>query len=62
MRPLLRGSNRSSSSSIPPGTARPDYAFETAQRNSLGVDDALILVALDDRTDFIWVSDGLDIT
>ena len=37
-----------------------DYAFETASANSLGVDDALILVALDDRTDYIWLSDGLD--
>jgi uncharacterized membrane protein YgcG len=37
-----------------------EYAFETATANSLGVDDALILVALDDRTDFIWLSDGLD--
>jgi uncharacterized membrane protein YgcG len=39
-----------------------EYAFATAARNSLGVDDALILVALDDRTDFIWVSDSLDLT
>jgi len=39
-----------------------EYAFETAERNSLGVDDALVLVALDDRTDFIWVSDGLEIS
>lgn len=37
-----------------------DYAFETAARNSLGVDDGLLLVALDDRTDFIWLADGLD--
>ena len=37
-----------------------DYAFETARTNSLGIDDALILVALDDRTDYIWLSDGLD--
>lgn len=37
-----------------------EYAFETAARNSLGVDDALILVALDDRTDYIWLSDGLE--
>ncbi len=37
-----------------------EYAFETASANSLGVDDALVVVALDDRTDYIWVSDGLD--
>ena len=37
-----------------------EYAFETAAANSLGVDDALILVALDDRTDYIWLSDGLE--
>lgn len=37
-----------------------DYAFATADLNSLGVNDALILVAIEDRTDFIWLSDGLD--
>jgi uncharacterized membrane protein YgcG len=37
-----------------------EYAFETAAQNSLGGDDALVLVALDDRTDYIWLSDGLD--
>ena len=37
-----------------------DYAFETAAQNSLGGDDALVVVALDDRTDYIWLSDGLD--
>ena len=37
-----------------------DYAAETARQNSLGGDDALLLVAIDDRTDQIWVSDGLD--
>jgi hypothetical protein len=37
-----------------------DYAAQTAARNSLGVDDVLLLVAVDDRTDYIWVSDGLD--
>jgi uncharacterized membrane protein YgcG len=36
-----------------------EYAAQTAQRNSLGADDALVLVAMDDRTDFLWVSDGL---
>jgi uncharacterized membrane protein YgcG len=39
-----------------------DYAEQTAATNSLGVDDALLAVAMDDRTDYIWVSDGLDIT
>jgi uncharacterized membrane protein YgcG len=39
-----------------------DFAAETARQNSLGVDDALILVALDDRTDYLWVADGLSIT
>ena len=37
-----------------------DYAEETAATNSLGVDDALLVVAMDDRTDYIWVSDSLD--
>jgi uncharacterized membrane protein YgcG len=37
-----------------------DYAERTAALNSLGVDDALVAVAMDDRTDYIWVSDGLD--
>lgn len=37
-----------------------DYVAETARENSLGGDDALILVALDDRTDQVWVADGLD--
>src|SRR6188768_3775396 len=37
-----------------------DYAQQTAATNSLGVDDALVVVAVDDRTDYIWVSDGLD--
>jgi uncharacterized membrane protein YgcG len=36
-----------------------EYAFETAAANSLGVDDALLLVAVEDRTDYIWLSDGL---
>ena len=38
----------------------PDFAAETASTNSLGADDALLLVAIDDRTDAIWVADGLD--
>ena len=42
------------------GVATADYAAETAATNSLGVDDALVLVAVEDRTDYIWVSDGLD--
>lgn len=37
-----------------------DYAFATADLNSLGINDALILVAIEDRTDFIWLADGLD--
>jgi uncharacterized membrane protein YgcG len=37
-----------------------DYAAETASTNSLGVDDALVLVAIEDRTDFLWISDSLD--
>ena len=42
------------------GVSTADYAAETAKTNSLGVDDALLLVAVEDRTDHIWVSDGLD--
>jgi hypothetical protein len=38
----------------------PDFASQTAEANSLGADDALLLVAIDDRTDAIWVADGLD--
>ena len=37
-----------------------EYVDETADRNSLGGDDALILVALEDRTDQVWVADDLD--
>lgn len=37
-----------------------DYVAQTARANSLGGDDALILVAIDDRTDQVWVSEGLD--
>ena len=40
--------------------AMADYAQQTAATNSLGVDDALLVVAMDDRTDYIWVSDSLD--
>jgi uncharacterized membrane protein YgcG len=39
-----------------------EYVDEAARVNSLGADDALLLVAIEDRTDAIWVSDSLDIT
>lgn len=39
-----------------------EFVDETARINSLGGDDVLLLVAVDDRTDAIWVSDSLDIT
>lgn len=39
-----------------------DFVDQTASQNSLGADDALVLVALDDRTDAIWVSNALPIT
>jgi uncharacterized membrane protein YgcG len=39
-----------------------DFAEETARRNSFGVNDALVVVALADRSDAIWVSDSLPIT
>ncbi|MEO8272890.1 MAG: TPM domain-containing protein [Chloroflexota bacterium] len=39
-----------------------EFADETARINSLGSDDALLVVAIDDHTDAIWVSDPLDIT
>ena len=42
------------------GQPAPEYASETARINSLGADDALVLVALEDRTDAIWVAEGLD--
>ena len=42
------------------GQPAPEYATETARINSLGADDALVLVALGDRTDSIWVAEGLD--
>ncbi len=37
-----------------------DYVDETARVNSLGGNDAIVLVAMDDRTDAIWVADGLE--
>lgn len=39
-----------------------EFVDETARINSLGADDALLLVALEDRTDAIWVSESLPIT
>ena len=39
-----------------------EFVDETARINSLGANDALLLVAIDDRTDAIWVSDSLPIT
>jgi uncharacterized membrane protein YgcG len=42
------------------GTSPAAYADEVAANSALGVNDALILVAVDDRSDQIWVSDGLD--
>lgn len=42
------------------GVPVTDFASGIAAGNSLGVDDALLLVALEDRTDAIWVADGLD--
>lgn len=42
------------------GLTAEEYAADTASENSLGGDDALILVALEDRTDQVWVADGLD--
>jgi uncharacterized membrane protein YgcG len=35
-----------------------EFASGTAAANSLGANDVLLLVALDDRTDQIWVPDG----
>ena len=39
-----------------------DFADETARLSSLGGDDALLMVALEDRSDAIWVSDALAIS
>jgi uncharacterized membrane protein YgcG len=44
------------------GVPSTDFADETARINSLGADDALLVVALDDRIDAIWVSDSLEIS
>lgn len=42
------------------GSTVTDYATEVARSNSLGANDALLVVAVGDRTDAIWLSDGLD--
>jgi uncharacterized membrane protein YgcG len=39
-----------------------EFADQTAARNSLGADDALLMVAVDDRTDAIWIADSLKST
>jgi uncharacterized membrane protein YgcG len=39
-----------------------DYVDEAAVQNSLGGNDALVMVAIDDRTDAIWVADALGIS
>ncbi|HET9853201.1 MAG TPA: TPM domain-containing protein [Candidatus Limnocylindrales bacterium] len=39
-----------------------DFADETARLSSLGGDDALLVVALEDRSDAIWVSNALPIS
>lgn len=36
-----------------------EFADETARANSLGANDVLLMVAMGDRTDAIWVSDAL---
>ncbi len=36
-----------------------DFAQQTFEQNSLGTNDALLLVALEDRRDALWVGDGL---
>ena len=38
----------------------PEFARSTAERNSLGGNDALLLVAIDDRSDALWVGPSLD--
>jgi uncharacterized membrane protein YgcG len=37
-----------------------DYAGEVFARNSLGTNEVLMVVAMDDRTDALWLGDGLD--
>jgi uncharacterized membrane protein YgcG len=41
------------------GMTVTEFADETARVNSLGADDALLVVAIEDRTDAIWISDRL---
>ncbi len=42
------------------GVAAPDYANEVAKANGLGGNDALLVVAVNDRRDAIWVGPLLD--
>jgi hypothetical protein len=42
------------------GAAAPDYATEVATANGLGGNDALLVVAVNDRRDAIWVGPLLD--
>ena len=44
------------------GATATDYATQTADANSLGGDDALLVVAFDDRSYALWVSDALGIS
>ena len=44
------------------GTPVTGFADETARLSSLGGDDALLVVAVDDRSDAVWVSNALPIT
>ena len=41
------------------GLTATDFADETARLSSLGGDDALLLVAVEDRSDAIWISEAL---
>src|SRR5688500_1388422 len=41
-------------------TPAPQYAEDVAHANGLGGNDALILVALDDRRDAVWVGPSLE--
>jgi hypothetical protein len=42
------------------GRSTSEFAAETAAASSLGAGDALLLVAMDDRTYELWVSNGLE--
>ncbi len=44
------------------GATATDYATQTADANSLGGDDALLVVAFGDRSYALWVSDALGIS